>query len=386
MNPGPRPHRRAAVPALLAGLALVLLVPPADAVDPTVDGVSGVEGVVRHGTAGGPVAGVEVLLTERDEGAGTELARTTTDADGRFWFDGPVDGPVDGAGSGPEHEVVVTYDGAEYRSGPIVGRGGASVDVEVFESTTSADDVVVASWVVWIDRADRVVVQQDLQVENRGERTYVGEVETGAGARAVISVPVASGASDLRFLGRFTGCCATMRGTTYVHTTPLAPGTAVGTLRFAVDQLDTFTFPATLAVESFTLMVPAGSAIASTQLERSGEIESQGSLYDVYTAEDLARGEVLEVSVRGPAASGRSWWPPVAAALTALLVAMVVVGRRRRRDATPAPAAPHLSSEVLLEELALLDVGYERGLIPPEVYEPLREARTAELRGTTTRS
>jgi hypothetical protein len=41
---------------------------------------------------------------------------------------------------------------------------------------------------------------------------------------------------------------------------------------------------------------------------------------------------------------------------------------------------------VLLEELALLDVGYERGLIPPEVYEPLREARTAELRGTTTRS
>jgi hypothetical protein len=40
----------------------------------------------------------------------------------------------------------------------------------------------------------------------------------------------------------------------------------------------------------------------------------------------------------------------------------------------------------VVEELALLDVGFERGLISREMYEPLREARKAELLALPTRT
>jgi hypothetical protein len=366
---------------------------------------------VVHGGEGTAIDDLEVVLVELDDEApGTELARTRTDAAGRFSF---ADVPDD-----TELEVVLDYDGAEYRSGRLAVDGGETteVDLEVFDSTTRNDDVVIANWVVWVDRFDTMAVQQDLQVENRGDRTYLGADPDADGVRAVITVPLASDASALRFLGRFTECCATLRGTDYVHTSPLAPGTVVGTLRYGVERLDVLRLPATLPIESFTLMVPTGTTVGGRTLELSGEIVSRGSTYDVYTAEGIDPGEVLDVSLPGLSDVGVPTWQLATAAVgvVAVAAALLLLARRRRRPTapsgsaetaddstgapgsadtggagpsptevggarTPEPPAVRVGEELLLEELALLDVGFERGLLPREVYEPLREARKAEL-------
>jgi hypothetical protein len=377
---------RCAVVLLCCLLAVLLLAPPAAA-----RAQGRLEGAVLHGQDGEPVADLEVVLTRLATDEEATLATTRTDSDGRFAFD-----DVD---TDHELQVVTTYDGATYRS-PAPPAGGVeptTLEIEVFDGTDAADDVVIASWVVWVDQHHGVAVQHDLQVENRGERTYLGEAPDGNGARAVIAVPLAPDATALRFLGRFTQCCATMRGTDYVHTSALPPGPAAGTLRYTVAALDALTLPAALPVESFTMMVPRGVTVVSGELTLSGEIESRGTTYDVYTADGLDRGEVLEVGFRGLAVRDTPAWLLAAAAGAALALAGVAgVWARRRRgqratssdapaDAPPttaegrAPAGTALSPDLLVEELALLDVGFERGLLAREVYEPLRAARKAEL-------
>jgi hypothetical protein len=402
---GTRVTRSLAVAALLAVTAVVAPAGAASAADGSIGGS------VVHGGEGTAIGDLEVVLVELDdEGPGTELARSRTDASGRFSF-AAVPGDA-------ELEVVLRFDGAEYRSGRLAVDGGETteVDLEVFDSTTRDDDVVIANWVVWVDRFDTMAVQQDLQVENRGERTYLGADPDAEGVRAVITVPLAPDASALRFLGRFTECCATLRGTDYVHTSPLVPGTVVGTLRYGVERLDVLRLPATLAVESFTLMVPTGTTVSGRTLELSGEIVSRGTTYDVYTAEGIDPGELLEVSLRGLSDVGVPTWQLAAAAvgLVAAAATVLLFARRRRRTKapsgsaelagdgaelpgsavpsgtrpspaevagarTPDPPEVRVGEDLLLEELALLDVGFERGLLPREVYEPLREARKAEL-------
>jgi hypothetical protein len=373
-----------------------------------------IDGTVVRGLDDVPVADLDISLHQLGEDGPTELETTATDDGGRFTFDG--------VGTDVDVEVVLTFDDAEYRSGALRIMAGRAtpVAIEVFDSTDSAEDVVVASWVVWVDRLNGVSIQHDLQVENRGERTYLGEDPDGVGTRAAIRVPLAPDAVGLRFLGRFTECCATMRGTDYVHTSPLVPGTTAGTLRYAVEALDTLSLPARLPVESFTMMVPEGVTVGTSQLELSGEIESQGNTYDVYTTEGLAAGETLELSFRGLTVPKTPIWQLAAAAAGVLLVGLAAASWWRRRGAAapadaattgsapsggvpsgmasevtiaPAPAAasapsgalprsngaPRLSAELLVDEIALLDVGFERGLLPREAYEPLREARKAEL-------
>jgi hypothetical protein len=362
--------RRSVAATAVVLLTVLVVSTAAEAAEPE----NQVEGVVVHGGNGEPVPGLDVTLLRRDDDEASEVDLVVTDADGRFL--------LDGIAPSVDHEVLVTYDGADYRRSVPAATGGERplVEVEVFEGTDAADDVVVTSWVVWVDRGQAVTIQQDLQVENRGERTYLGE-PGAAGQRTVISVPLSPGATGVRFLGRFTECCATMRGADYVHTSALPPGVAAGTVRYSVASFDGLTLPVRLPVETFTLMVPAGVSVGASQLELTGEVVSQGNTYDVYTAPSLERGDVLEVTFRGLQGGTARTWPLLAAALAALAglaaAGAAAVGWRGRRR-SPA-AATALDPDLLVEELALLDLGFERGLIPREVYEPLRTARKAEL-------
>lgn len=363
-------------------LAVLLLLVAATPVSARAGGT--IEGVVVHGVDAAPVPDLEVTLQRVEEGEETQLAGARTDAEGRFVFEEVA--------HGADLEVALTYDDARYRSGALTVAPDevTTVDLAVFDSTEAADDVVVTSWVVWVDRLNGVSVQHDLQVDNRGQRTYLGVEPDGGGERAVIAVPLEPDAVGLRFLGRFTGCCATMRGTDYVHTAPLPPGTTAGTLRYAVESLDTLTLPARLPVESFTMMVPAGVRVGTSQLQLSGEIESQGNTYDVYTSDGLAAGEVLEVSLRGLSVPSTPTWQLALAAVAAVGLGLGAVLWWRRRSTARSTARPEaaasrpggaapLPPELLVEELALLDVGFERGLLAREAYDQLRAARKAEL-------
>jgi hypothetical protein len=432
-----RPDVRSLLTLLVATAAAAVLVvvtsgSAAAATDATITGsvTPGVDEVTVDEVTVDEVA-VTLLLVDQD--GEREVDATVTDAEGRFAFEG--------LDADESYEVVVGYDDATYRSGLVRfdEDGAASVGIEVFPSTDDPADVVVTSWVVWVDGGNGVAVQQDLQIDNRGTTTYLGSSPDAGGVRAVVSVPLAPNAMGLRFLGLFTECCAEMRGTDYVHTTPLPPGRVVGTVRYSTESLTDLEFPVRLPVESFTLMAPLDVTVSSSWLERSGEIESQGNSYLVYTAESLPVGDVLTVGLRGLSVPATPVWQLALAAaggvvLFGSLVAMVVLRRRGagragarlsraawvrsrgssdgrgdvdggggggRRDADgggrdgveagsgavvggaegggSVDVVAPMRTELLVEELALLDVGFERGLIDAASYEALRAARKAEL-------
>ena len=383
---------------LVLGLALAWLAAGGTAL--ASDDAAAVAGEVRHGIEGAGVADVEVALLASREGEPTELARTTTDTEGAFRF---ADAPTD-----IELEVVATYQDAPTRSGPFLpgDEGNTDLELVVHETTEDPSEVRISSWVVWVDRDLGTTFQHDLQVDNTGEETWLGFDPDEDGTRTVLSVPLHADAFGLGFLGRFTECCAAMRGTEYVHTSPLAPGRVNGTVRYAVESTDRLELTTRLPVDSFTLMLPEGVSATGTALERSGDIESQGTAYGVYTTQDWAPGEPLAIGLSGLEVGQTPWWWFAAAATGGLLVIVGVAWWWRREPTTaaamtvptvaaPAPtiddpsptaegAAPELGAELLLEELALLDVGRERGLISDEVHRELRAARTRELRALRT--
>lgn len=384
---------------LLIGAALLALAVTGPAIARTDDAV--VSGQVRHGLEGDGLADVDVTLWTSEGGEPAELQRTTTDADGLFRFDGAPDDV--------ELEVVAVFDGAASRSGPFLGTPAGNTDLEllVYETTEDPVEVRISSWVVWVDRDLGVTFQHDLQVDNSGERTWLGFDPEGSGAREVLSVPLHPDAFGLGFLGRFTECCSAMRGNEYVHTSPLPPGRTSGTVRYAVESTDRLDLTTRLPVDAFTLMLPEGVAATGAALELSGEIESRGTAYGVYTLEGWGPGEPLTIGLSGLGSPSTPWpWFAAAAAAALLVSGGVAWWWRRERPASPAPptsvvapraggpggadpavapttTASGLSSELLLEELALLDLALERGLITDQVHHELRAARAAELRART---
>jgi hypothetical protein len=455
MSTPPRPHlpflARGVGRALGVGVGLLLVVALL-AAPALAQATSPVGGVVLTGTDESPIADVPVALVTTEAGEAVVLAETVSDDDGAFAF---VDAP-----RGAEVEVVASYADATYRSGlfEVSADGNTDLEVLVYETTEDPANVRITTWVVWIDHEAGVTIQQDLQVENDSELTWLGGAPDADGTRPVLTVPLHAAAEGLGFLGRFTECCATMQGTSYVHTSPLLPGRTMGTVRYSVETLETLELPLTLPVESLTVMLPPGvevtaaevaagvggdgagsgdgDAAAAAALTEAGQIESRGTEYSVHVASDLAAGQVVRLGFDGlDDGSTPLWWYALSAVVGLLVVAGAVWWLRRRRspvgrsaaerraidhapppdhssparvgrsaahersidhgtaaigvtpdvtpDATPAgtptDGRASLPADLLVEELALLDLGVERGFVSREVYEQLRAARLAEL-------
>jgi hypothetical protein len=384
-TPSPRPV--AASLAIVVAAMLALASPPAPATAQT-EAASSVGGVVIHGLDERPVADVEVVLVAGDGGESTRLLEARSDADGGFLFDS--------APTGVEVEVVATFADATYRSGPflVAEDGNQDLEVVVYETTEDPVDVRISSWVVWVDRDIGVTIQHDLQVENSGQETWLGGAAHEDGTRPVLSVPLHPEAFGLGFLGRFTECCASMRGTEYVHTSPLLPGRTMGTVRYSVETLDELVLTTRLPVESITMMLPEGVGLTGNVLTPTGEIESRGNTYRVFNHEGWQPGETLTLGLTGLHEDRSSpIWFAIAAVVGLLVVALVWHRLSHPAQASDPPLEDDIAGEaamsppsqtpvdadLLIEELALLDLAVDRGFITPETHAALRKVRTEEL-------
>jgi hypothetical protein len=395
----------------VAAIATVLLAQPALAK------AGGIEGKVVNGTAGGPVAGLEVTLTVTDD-SGQKTSTATTGRDGAFTFPAP-------AGGATSFSVSATYEGAEFATAELSADAARTpVALEVFEPTTEPGDVSQTSWVAWVDReGTSVAVQQDVEWKNDGERAYVGASPGGA----VTQMPLAEGATNFQFLGLYLERPGRVQGPTFVDTTPLLPGTTQATLRYSTGALESLTFPVAMATDSFRLFVPADVTVESPALTAMGQTTDRGVAYAIYGASDLAAGDRIEVGLTG--LSGASGTSPTVVILVGSLVVLALgifvvwrigrargprrgqlvarrsasrVGRgsprerrpaaRERRPATTSASARGRSNghrrepaeededvELLIDEIAALDLSYERGVLDEKTHRALRDAAKRRL-------
>ncbi len=414
MCTGGRTRAGSLLAVLIAGLVFATI----GAVSASAAGSAGITGRVVNGTTGKPVAGLDVSLFDSQTSAKIGVAKT--DTSGAFTFASVPD-------TQSTYIAVTNYKQGHYESQPI--RPGAKpVTIKVYDVSTSLDKVKITGWVVWIDRAGGgIAVQQDVELDNTGKTAYVGSQQVSQGMAATLSLPLVPGAGNFQYLGQFNQCCSASNGTTFVHSAPVLPGKTTGTIYYTTKtpatQLD---FPITIATQMFALQVPEGIAVSSDQLTPGQNMTDRGVTYQVMTATNLKKGDVIHVSLSGFAKTGGLSAASVllavgvVAALAAigLLVLVLLQGKRRglsrrggsggdtkkaagRRPAAGTTAtrkvgvkagaasagngsakvgrAEDEDASLIVDEIAALDLSFERGFMDEDTYSKLRAAAKARL-------
>jgi hypothetical protein len=389
-------------------LLLVLLMPAVPAGAAT----AGVEGRVVDATAGRGVGGIEVTLHVYDQGGEAGTTTAATDADGRFMLPAP-------SGAATSFAVSAVFRGGEFVTPELSLPSTAPVTLKVYEPTSDASEVRQSSWVVWVDRQDAsVAVQQDVEWTNTGDHAYIGPTPGGPVER----LPLVAGATGFQFLDLFLDRPGTVQGSAFVDDAPLAPGTTKGTLWYQAPNADRLSFTMPLETKSFRLFVPADVTVEAAELRAMGQTTDQRAssavTYSVYGADELAAGKRIDIRLSGLRTEARSPILVIAggSVLVLALGAFVVwwLGRPRRRRAVslparrsgsrvgkgaPAPKArartggpkPHGNGgrrrrpdedddvELLIDEIAALDLSHERGLLDDRTHRALREAAKRRL-------
>lgn len=348
-------------------------------------------GTVINGTTGKPVPRMRVSLTPARAGKALPAVRTTTGSDGRFRFEGLS------AGQDTTYRASATYQDVVYST--VAGPLAQDARLMVYDATPSDAAVRIRDWVVWLDRDQGIAVQHDVEVVNDGKRTFAGSQQIGSLGKAVLAIPLAPGAKNLQYLDAFEECCAAVAANTLVHTHPLSPGTTRGTVRFVTSALPVMSFNVPLPTDRFSVLVAAGLKLSAPSLEKTGEMQDRGVTYQVYVTTGLEKGASVALSVAEPTRRGTPRWIGllVGVALLGAAVFVVVRGRadrapKKAKQAAPpvvappavvthsaAVAAPAEEAELLLDEIAALDLAAERGLLDPAVHERIRTIRRARL-------
>lgn len=381
-----------------------------------------IEGTVTNGTTKAPVEGAEVILSQgnTETGEGQEgIEKTRTDADGRYSFTGLTD-------EAPwMYDVYTEFEGAPYYSPgiTITGNSTEKANLTVYDSTESAKDISVVGWIVYLDPdPSGLAVEQAIAYQNSGKRSYIGTTMPNSGQRLATTLPVASTSipDSVQTVGLFESCCGGVVGDTFGHTAPIPPGTIEGTVRYVSSTPASLVFPATLPTSSIEIRVAPGVAVSDISgLTPSGEQTLTGGgpspapvTYTIYTASNLETGASVGLTASMGGGSGDV---PVALvvilAVVGLIALLLVIVRLRNPDnakssggkkATsgskkgsgskankaskpkkPSYSERHepdpLDSDLLIAEIATLDLSFEQGLIGKDEYERLRAARKSEL-------
>lgn len=409
--PSPRTRRpRRAAAAIWLALVVLAVAAPANA-----QAAADVTGTVTNATADEPLADAPVRILFFDaQGQLGAPGEATTDADGAF----AVTPPAGATG----YQVVVEHRGAEFRgtATQLLAGQPSVATVQVWDTTEDPKDVTLTNWIVWIDEDPETGawnIQQDFGWTNAGDTAYVGE-------DAAVTVPLPSGATNLQFLGTFLEQQGEAIDGSYVSTAPIVPGQTSATIFFSSPQLPTLDLPAPFDVDTFQLFAPMGLQPQGTGLRLAGTQSDQGVTYQVYTTDPMTAGSEMQVSftqVDVPEGeSDATTYLLIGIAALALFAAgfFFVRGRRARRPAPasgpkkarPAqpqnppkakaqvevasgPANGHRAGrpvvaddaedddevQLLIDEIAALDLSFEKGLIEERAYRRLRVAAKDRL-------
>jgi hypothetical protein len=381
-----------ALGALLALLALGTIGIAPVLAAPAGAGTTTISGTVVDGTAASHLPPNLKVSLDGTDASQHPLAQQVASADsrGHFTFGGV---PSDGSG----YTVSAEFAGVRYQTPVEVKNGEASpVTLKVYETTTSAQSLHLAN-VYWvfaaIDAANQqVTVLETLTLDNRGDRTYIGDHQGDPGSDApgilprTIRLPLPQGASDFAPLAGLAPAAVLPVANGFVDTDPVTPGQhqIVYHYRMAfadggVEISKTLPYPA----DHLIFLAPDGGLqYRSDKLGNGGTTQIDGKTYDVLGVDNLPANQSVTVDVLGlpnPPTSrldaGTLQLVAIGAAVPFLLVALILgirASARGRRDSAAERRA-------LLAGIAHLDDRWEAGQIDRDHYAAEREKQKQAL-------
>lgn len=410
----------AAGTTLLMLIVLVLaLAPMARAAD------AGIAGTVLNGTTATGAGNLAVTVQYFNQQGKVGTEKVTTDATGTFDATPPA--------SAGGYQLFATYKGAEYIGAAAQLETGKTTTAKltVFEPTTDPKKVVQTDWVIWVDQeTGGTAVQQDFAWANGGDTAYVGP----DGGGPVVTVPMPPDATNIQFLGTFLEARGDLTDGAYVSTAPIVPGDSSATIRYTTANLTELTLPVTFATRNFSLFVPAGLQASSPQLRLVGQITDNGPdgqplTYQQYTSDTLTAGSTIAVTLApstggGTDSNATTLLLGIAGLAVVAAIAFWLIGRRRAAAEAPQksgprkprPAQPQRAStktngrtatakveapagngqarrsarrdvavadddevQLLIDEIAALDLSFDQGLLEERTYRRLRVAAKDRL-------
>ncbi|HID63464.1 MAG TPA: carboxypeptidase regulatory-like domain-containing protein [Anaerolineae bacterium] len=363
-----------------------------------------------NGTAnGGSVEGLAVTLRVFAGMEEQSPQTATTDAEGRFRFEGLSTEANHG------YALLLNYQGVDYGSDLLTfseGETTLSIPIQVYEPTESDEAISIERAHIFVDfQGNSLVVGEMYLFSNGSDRTYIGAEEVAEGRRGTLRLPLPAGAEGLAFESGELGQRFFETDEGFVDTWPLRPGQASGQLMFryslpyspsGYDLVRDIPYPLK-AVN--VLVADVGVDVTSDQLTLEGSRGMQGQSYLNLSGQNLSKGERLTLHFSGspsnaldsePVEGGETvpvQTPQAGNQLTlrwaALGLAVLAVGfalgypllRRQPKVAAGKGVASDLErrEQELLSALADLDDDFEAGQITEKVYKRERARKKAEL-------
>ena len=292
---------------------------------------------VVNRTAGASVpAGLAVTLNVTRDGETSSYGPAATNENGVARFEIPDSSREASAAA------VAGYQGVKYESAAVPLPGGAAsaeIELAVYEATTSRDIVVVVfHHSVLRPMKGAVQVAEMLMIENRGDRTYVGERELQPGLRAVFEYALPAGYRELELGKGLMACCVLQLDGKLIDTMEIKPGRRTVQFRYVIPAAESklpYQPDIAFATERYNLLVdPALAVESATGLRNSDSAGYDTETFVSYEAADLAPGAELQVNVAGIPfdRTPQLRWATVGAALL-LAVFLLVLALQSRRTA-----------------------------------------------------
>jgi hypothetical protein len=360
------------------------------------------EGQVVNGTAGGPDVGAGVAITLHVLRGTTEVdtLETTTDADGRFYFEGLDTDPT------LAFWVEAVYLDVSYSNAEVVqfasDQGVLELTVAVYETTEDDSTVVLDSVHIIAQSFGQVLRITEIHLfGNNGDRTYVGRVDDN-GQRTTVYIPLPESAVGLAFeLEPSQDRFVDLQGGV-MDTEPVPPAPNASQVVFSYHLMVTadsiplerrFAYP----VSSLSaLIAQPGLMLDADQMQSMGTEFFEDQQYEFFTSPGLAADTPLTLEllpVPGAGTQGDSsasaslaglpsrgnqellrWFGYVLAGLAVLgAVIYTLTTAPSRPVRTPAlKLTENAKARKLLAGLADLEDAYEAGQVDEATYERQR--------------
>lgn len=393
---GRRPRVAFAVGGLALAVTALVLVGTAAAQESSVISGRAINGTI--GTA--PPDGLEVTLHVIADTGIVNVARATTDADGRFAFTDVE------ALEGASYAVAARYGDILYSVNLSSDFFLAPVEIIVYEPTGVIDDIVVESDVLLLRGAqeskDSITAIEVITLTNTSDRAFIPDLSQPAMMQFLrFSRPPE--ALELEVASDMPGGQVITVGTGFAISSPVTPGEHRVSYSYRMpydgDSLEfTHSFP--MGARTFRLLVEAGTGevLAPPLVTATSPVDLGGQEYMAWEASNLPPAARFNIGLDGlpqPSLGSRikegiTDGPYLTAALPALvgavmlaLLAYVIIGKRQsgaltEMDGGEAPE-PELDRTGLVREIAELDDLYDAGGIDLEEYNARRDELKALL-------
>lgn len=393
----------------LLGLAVILalsLAVTATQASAQAQGSGVIDGQVINGSAGGPAIGSGITVTlhviqGEDE---TGARQTTTDAAGRFRFEGLA------TGQDWAYWIEAVYLDVPYMMPQVVtleeGQTTQIVTLPVYEVGDDGSQIAIDSGHIIVESFGTVLrISEVYLLSNGGDRTYAGRPGPD-GLVTTVGLPIPSDAMGLAFTGDVPAGRFVQSGERLLDTEPVPPGQETLTISYSyhlpvrdssVRIERSYDYPVSLLQ---VLLAQPGLALRSGQLLDGGVEPFGDRQFAVYvTGAALPAGAPLSfdlavqaVEAAGPAATAAGAGKPISdnqgllralgfgLAGLAVLAAVLYPLLTARRRPPAAALASNPQARPLLAELAGLEEAFEAGQLDEEAYRRQRAEKWEALR------